>query len=40
MVTSSPDFTRISGLLPSSPGNALNAKSLKSSDSTKSKVKS
>ena len=39
IVTESPEFTRISGLLPSSPGNALNAKVLKSEDSTKSSVK-
>jgi hypothetical protein len=35
IVTSSPELTRISGLCPSSPGNALNAKVLKSDDSTK-----
>ena len=40
IVTSSPEFTVIVGLLPSSPGNALNAKVLKSSDSTKSSVNS
>ena len=39
-VTSSPEFTRISGLLPGSPGNALNANVLKSLLSTKSKVRS
>ncbi len=33
-ITLSPTFMLIVGLLPSSPGNALNAKTLKSSDST------
>ena len=36
IVTSSPELTTTSGLLPSSPGNALNAKVLKSADSIKS----
>ncbi len=40
IVTSSPEFTLISGLFPSSPGRALNAKVLKSSDSTKLSSKS
>ena len=40
IVTSSPEFTRTSGLLPSSPGNASNARVLKSLLSTKSNVMS
>ena len=39
-VISSPEFTRMSGLCPCSPGNALNASVLKSLLSTKSKVNS